>query len=164
MKGNRNVSRPGHFRVQGHRVEDPDATRASKQALDREAARLRRSAARKKVAAKKQRAAAAPRVDVAVPHAFEEAHDRDLAKKLARTSERRAAERRAAERRAGERRVGERRAPKRVKPAAATGAGSGPAPYLGVRTRGVIRRVTRLALTPFAFARAVIDLVRHRED
>ncbi len=146
MKGNRNVPRPGYFRVQGQRVEDPDATKASKQALDREKARLRRRASRKKAArpAAKPRAAVAPKVDVEVPRPLERAHDRELASEFARMNERRPA--------------------RRVKMAARPQASDANHPgYLGAAARGVIRRVARVALAPLTLARAVVDRIRDRD-
>jgi hypothetical protein len=144
MGKKRNVPRPGHFRVQGHRVEDSDATRLSKEALDREAARLGRRAAKRPKAPKRRRAPAAPKVEVVVPPSFAQAHDREL--------------------------MSPRRAPRRVTPPAPAPAAARGRPaeaelprYLVDTARGVIRRVARVALSPLALARAVVDRFRDRD-
>ena len=138
-KRHRNVPGPGHFKVQGHPVEDGDAAARSKQALDREAARLRRRPATRAAAPKRRSAAVAAKVDVAVPQAFARAHDRDFA----RMNERRTVE----------------AANKRVKPAR----GEAHPGYLSDAARGVIRRVARVALAPLSLARAVVDRFRDRD-
>lgn len=132
----RNVPGPGHFKVQGHRVEDNDVAKLSKQALDREAARLGRRAARKPAAPKRTRARVAPKPDLVVPEALERAHDRDFA----RMNER-------------------RRAPQHSRPAG----GADHPGYLAEAARGVIRRVARVALAPLSIARAVVDRIRDRD-
>ncbi len=147
----RNVPGPGHFKVQGHRVEDNDAAATSKQALDREAARLQRRGPRKAApAAKKARARIAPKVDVAVPAVLERAHDREVARvherDFGRMNERRSTR--------------AQQADKRVKSAG----GDGHQPrYLAEAARGVIRRVARVALAPLSIARAVVDRIRDRD-
>lgn len=134
-KRHRNAPGPGHFKVQGHRVEDNDAAATSKQALDREAARLKRRAVKKAVAPKRRRAAAAPKVDVVVPKVLERAHDREFAK------------------------MNERRPARRAEPAA----GDAQPSYLSEAARGMIRRVARVALAPLSLARAVVDRIRDRD-
>ena len=136
-KRQRNAPGPGHYKVQGHPVEDNDVASMSKQALVREAARLKRRATRNKAApAKRQRAATAPRVDLAVPPSLERAHDREFA------------------------RMNERKPAKRVK----RSGGDGAQPrYFTDAARGVIRRVARVALAPLSLARAVVDRFRDRD-
>lgn len=134
-KRHRNVPGPGHYKVQGHHVEDNDAAGTSKQALDREAARLKRRAPKKVAAPKRRRAPAAPKVEVVVPKPLERAHDREFAK------------------------MNERRAPRRVEVAADDGRPR----YLTEAARGVIRRVARVALAPLSLARAVVDRIRDRD-
>jgi len=133
-KRHRNVPGPGHYKIQGHHVEDNDAAGTSKQALDREAARLKRRAPKKAAAPKRRRAALAPKVEVVVPKPLERAHDREFAK------------------------MNERRAPRRVEAAE-----DGQPRYLAEAARGVIRRVARVALAPLSLARAVVDRIRDRD-
>lgn len=121
---------PGFFKVQGGAIEDRDVADLSKQALVREAARRKRKARPKRAAAAKKGATLAPTVDVAVPRAFERAHDREFA------------------------RMNERKPPRRVK---AAGAQAEQPRYLTDAARGVMRRVARVAMAPLALARAVVD-------
>lgn len=134
-KRHRNAPGPGHFKVQGHRVEDSDVAGTSKQALDREAARLKRRAPKKAAAPKRRRAAPAPKVEVVVPKVLERAHDREFA------------------------RMNERRPPRRTEAATREEQPS----YLSEAARGVIRRVARVALAPLSLARAVVDRIRDRD-
>jgi hypothetical protein len=138
-KRHRNVAGPGHFKVQGHRVEDKDAAKMSKQALDREAARRKARPKRKRVvAAGKRRAPVVPRAQP--PHApdvLARAHDREFA------------------------RMNEQRRAKRIK--AANGNGNGHPRYFSDAARGVIRQVARMALAPLSLARAVVDRIRDRD-
>jgi hypothetical protein len=130
---------PGYFKVQGGSVEDRDAAGRAKSALGREAARRQRRAGRKTKlgAAPKEQRAKEPPKPKAHPAATVRAADREYA----RMNERRAP------------------APKRVK---AAGEAEQPR-YLSDTARGVIRRVARLAYTPVALARAVVDHFRERE-
>lgn len=137
-KRHRNGPGPGHFKVQGHRVEDNNAAKVSKQALDRE--RVQRKARPKRkpaVAAGKRRAPVVPRTEpLHAPEVLARAHDRDFA------------------------RMNEQRRDKRVK--AANGNGHHPR-YFSDAARGVIRRVARVALAPLSLARAVVDRIRDRD-
>jgi len=135
-KRHRNAPGPGHFKVQGHPVEDADTTKASKQALVREAARLKRRPKPKRVAAKRARPALAQKVEVAVPAAFEHVHDREFA------------------------RMNERKAAKRVKPSDAE---AHQPRYLTQTARGLLQRAARVALAPLALARAVVDRFRDHD-
>ena len=136
-KRHRNAPGPGHFKVQGHPVEDHDITGMNKQALVREAARLKHRPPKKKSATPKQkRAAAAPKVDVEVPPSFARVHDREFAA------------------------MNERKPGKRVKPSERE---TQHPRYLAETARGVIRRVARVALAPLALARAVVDRIRHHD-
>jgi hypothetical protein len=135
-KRHRNAPGPGHYKVQGHPVEDNDVASLSKQALVRESARLKRRVTRKKAAAPaRTRAAAAAKVDLAVPRVLEREHDRDF------------------------QRMNERRPAKRVKPSAA----DGHAGYFSDAARGVLRRVARVALAPLSLARAGVDRFRDHD-
>ena len=137
-KRNANVPGPGFYKIQGSHVEDRDAAKVSKRALDREAARRKQKGVAKQAAPKRVRAKAAARVEIPpTPEVLAREHDRQFA------------------------RLNERRRPKKVKPAPVR-AQDYPS-YLGATARGVIRRAARLALTPLALARAVVDRVRHRE-
>jgi hypothetical protein len=128
---------PGHFKVQGGAVEDRDIASMNKQALVREAARLKHRPPKKKIAAPKQkRAAAVPKADVEVPPSFARVHDREFAA------------------------MNERKPGKRVKPS--EGETQHPR-YLVDTARGVIRRVARVALAPLALARAVVDRFRDHD-
>lgn len=134
-----NAQGPGHFKVQGHSVEDNDAAKMSKQALVREAARRKERGQRKRAATPKQprRGPALPKTPpLETPEVLARAHDRDFA----RMNER-------------------KKAPKRV-----TAAGREAEPgYFSEAARGVIRRVARVALAPLALARAVVDRFRDRD-
>lgn len=130
-----NAQGPGHFKVQGHSVEDNDAANASKQALVREAARRKQRGQRKRAATPKQprRAPSLPTAPLPeTPEVLARAHDRDFA------------------------RMNERKAPKRVK----SSGGEAQPRYLTEAARGVIRRVARVALAPLSLARAVVDRFR----
>jgi hypothetical protein len=128
---------PGYYKVQGGAVEDRDIASRNKQALDREAARLKRRSAPKKKAASKQKRAVAPKVDVEVPASFARVHDREFAA------------------------MNERQPGKRVKPSETE---THHPRYLSEAARGVIRRVARVALAPLALARAVVDRFRGDDD
>jgi hypothetical protein len=124
-------------RAGNHR--DRDGTRSSKQALVREAARLKRRGVRQRKGGGSpgvQAAAAAPRAE-ALPSStvLARAHDREFA------------------------RMNERKAPKRVK---AVGPDEQPS-YLTDAARGILRRVARYAMAPLSLARAVVDRFRGRE-
>lgn len=141
--GKRRTSHPGpdFYKVQGGHVEDRDVTALSKQALVREAARLKRRpitpAPRRKRAAK-----VAKPEPIVVPEALVRANDREIGREFAR--------------------MNERRQPRRVARAEPLRDEDYPT-YLGGAARGVIRRVVRLALTPLVLARAVVDHFRHHE-
>jgi hypothetical protein len=137
-KRHRNAPGPGHFKVQGHVVEDNDTARKSKQALVREASQLKERGQRKRAAPKKARRAPSVVAKTALPETpdvLARAHDREFA------------------------RMNERKPPKRVKAAADDGHPG----YLTEAARGVIRRVARVALAPLALARAAIDRIRDRD-
>lgn len=136
-KRHRNAPGPGHFKVQGHPVEDNDAASASKQALVREAARLKRRAPKKKAAMSRALPSLAAKVDVEVPAPFARAHDREFAA------------------------MNERKPAKRVKKGGGDDAHQ--PRYLTETARGVIQRVARVALAPLALARAVVDRFRHHD-
>ena len=128
---------PGHFKVQGGAVEDRDIASMNKQALVREAARLKRRPAKKKAAAPKQkRAAMAQPVDVEVPPSFARVHDREFAE------------------------MNERKPAKAVK---RTEGDTHQPRYLAETARGMLRRVARVALAPLALARAVVDRFRDHD-
>ena len=135
-KRHRNAPGPGHFKVQGHPVEDNDVASMSKQALVREAARLKRRAPKKKAATPKQRPSLASKVDIEVPAPFARAHDREFAS------------------------MNERKPAKRVK--RVNGDAYQPR-YLTETARGVMKRVARVALAPLALARAVVDRFRDHD-
>ena len=133
----RGPNQTGFYKLKGGAVEDRDATKLSKQALVREAARLKRGGERK-VAAKRAVAAKVPKVELPpTPEVLARAHDREYA----RMNERRPAR-------------------KRVK-AAPVREQDYPS-YLGSAAR-VVRRVARVALMPLALARAVVDRFRHHD-
>ncbi|HXU67896.1 MAG TPA: hypothetical protein VN947_01140 [Polyangia bacterium] len=138
-KRNPNVPGPGFYKIQGSHVENRDAAKASKRALDREAARRKqKAAARPAAAVRRVRAKAASKVEIPpTPEVLAREHDRDF------------------------QRMNERRAVKKVKPAPVRREDY--PSYLGATARGVIRRVARLAFAPLALARAVVDRVRHRD-
>ncbi|MCA1664471.1 MAG: hypothetical protein LC659_09415 [Myxococcales bacterium] len=128
---------PGHFKVQGGAVEDRDIASMNKQALVREAARLKHRAPKKKAATPKQkRPVAPPKVEVEVPASFARVHDREFEA------------------------MNERTAGTRVK--SSNGDTQQPR-YLSQTARGVIRRVARVALAPLALARAVVDRFRDHD-
>jgi hypothetical protein len=137
-KRHRNGPGPGHFKVQGHRVEDNDTAKQSKQALERAAGRRKARPKRKPVvAAGKRRAPLVPRAEPPqAPEVLARAHDREFE------------------------RMNEQRRQKRVK--AANGNGHHPR-YFSDAARGVIRRVARVALAPLSLARAVVDRIRDRD-
>src|SRR3954468_24566522 len=130
-----NAQGPGHFKVQGHSVEDNDTARMSKRALVREAARLKERGVRKRAPSKPARRAPSAVANKALPETPEvlaRAHDREFG------------------------RMNERKPPKRVKAAG----GDGHPGYFSEAARGVIRRVARVALAPLSLARAVVDRFR----
>jgi hypothetical protein len=136
--GKRNANHPGFFKVKGAAIEDRDIAGMAKQALDRSAARrkqkglVRKKAVAPKRARKVSGLATEPFTEP--PEAMARQHDRDFA----RMNERRPAVRRKATP------VHDEDYPS----------------YLGATARGVIRRMVRLALTPFAVARAVAHEIR----
>jgi hypothetical protein len=133
----RGPNQTGFYKLKGGSVEDRDATKLSKQALVREAARLKRSGGERKVAAKRAVAQKAPKVELPqTPEVLARAHDREYA------------------------RMNERRPRKRVK-AAPVREQDYPS-YLGSAAR-IVRRVARVALAPLALARAVVDRIRHHD-
>jgi hypothetical protein len=140
--GKRGANHPGFFKVQGGAVEDRDKAARSKQALDREAASLKRRAGARKPAPAARRVRK-PTVAKAPPTEPPEVLAREHDRAFARMNERRPA-------------------PKRVKRAAVQVRREDYPSYLGATARGVIRRAMRVALTPFALARAVVDRFRER--
>ncbi|HEX8952380.1 MAG TPA: hypothetical protein VF945_11075 [Polyangia bacterium] len=154
----RHHNAPGHadFEAQGHAVEGGDGAGRSKQALVREAARLRRRARAKKPAAKKAAKATAAKTAAAKTTAAKQAAKTaaaktTAAKKAAKTAAAKAHDREFAK-------MNERRQPGRVDVAAE----SGQPLYLAQAARGLIRRVARVALAPLSLARAVVDRLRDR--
>jgi hypothetical protein len=140
--GNKRGVVPGHFKVQGHAVEDRDTAHMSKQALDRDRARYKRTAGKAKRSAKPkpQRLVEPPRdSDLPTASVLARAHDREFAKMNER----------------------QRKAPKRVKSAA--GGEADQPRYLADAARGLLRRVARYAMAPLALARAVVDRLRDRD-
>lgn len=150
--GKRRSNHPGpdFFKVQGGHVEDRDTTALSKQALVREAARLKRRGERRPLppAPRRKRAAKVAKAEpIVVPEALTRANDREIGREIGREFAR----------------MNERRpAPKRVRPATPLRDQDYPT-YLGAAARGVMRRVARLALAPFVLARAVVEHFRHRD-
>jgi hypothetical protein len=136
-KRHRNAPGPGHFKVQGHPVEDNEVAQMSKQALVREAARLKERGGRKRVAkpAKRQAPALPKAKPLETPAVLARAHDREFA------------------------RMNERKPPKRVKAAPRDGHPG----YLSEAARGIMRRVARVALAPLSLARAVVDRFRDHD-
>ena len=122
--------------MQGHRVEDNDITKLSKQALERDAGRRKARAKRKAPVAAKRRAPVVARAEAPhTPEVLARAHDREFAS------------------------MNEQRPPKRVKAVP----GNGHPRYFSDTARGVIRRAARLALAPLSLARAVVDRIRDRD-
>ena len=135
----RGPNQTGFYKLKGGAVEDRDATKLSKQALVREAARLKQRGATRKVAAKRAVAPKAPKVELPpTPEVLARAHDREYA------------------------RMNERRPVRKRVKAAPVRAEDYPSSYLGTAAR-VVRRVARVALAPLALARAVVDRFRHRD-
>jgi hypothetical protein len=160
-KRHRNAPGPGHYKVQGHPVEDSDVAASSKQALEREAARRKERVGRKKAAVTAPRqAVATPQSELPpTPPALERVHDRELANRNDRERANRTDRERANRNEREFAKMNERTRGKRVKPSA-------PAPgrgYLGATARGVIRRVARMAMAPLSLARAVVDRLRDRD-
>jgi hypothetical protein len=142
--GKRRTNHPGpdFYKVQGGHVEDRDVTALSKQALVREAARLRRRPVTP--APRRKRAAKVVKPEpIVVPEALTRANDREIGREFARMNERRPVSRRVA-----------RPAPLRAEDYPS---------YLGGAARGVMRRAVQLALTPFVVARALVEHFRHHE-
>ncbi|HEY2748657.1 MAG TPA: hypothetical protein VGL86_28750 [Polyangia bacterium] len=151
--GKRRSSHPGpdYYKVQGGHVEDRDLAAMSKRALVREAARLKQKGGPLTTAPKRKRAPKPGKSEPAVvPAAVTRASDREIGRAVGREVGREFA------------RMNERRAPRRVKRAAPVRERDYPT-YLGAATRGIVRRVARMALAPFALARAVVERLRKHE-
>ena len=128
---------PGHFKVQGGAIEDRETARTSKQALVRQAARLKRRPGAKgnsSVAPPAQRAAEAATLPSAT--VLERVHDREFAK------------------------MNERKPANRVKPSRREEQPR----YFTDAARGLLRRLARYAMAPLSLARAVVERIRVRES
>jgi hypothetical protein len=139
-----NFPRPGHYKVQGSRVEESDGTRASKEALGREEARYERRVARKPRAATAPKQARKKAPPVAASEVLARAHDRELSREFER--------------------MNERRPQRRSRRAAAVEPDPSPPPrYLGQAARGMLQRAMRFALWPIGVARAVLERIRDHD-
>jgi hypothetical protein len=135
---------PGFYKVQGGLVEDRDTTSMSKQALVREAARLKKRAGGKQAlgaAAKRPRKnkVATPAPPAESSSVLARVHDREFAQMNERRQK--------------------RPAPARDR----QGASTAPPPVAGDGARGLVRRAMHYAMTPWVIARAVVDHFRDRD-
>jgi hypothetical protein len=129
---------PGHYKVQGTRVEDRDVGALSRQALGRDRARFDRRDARKKAKSPRPASVQAPKARGEAPAAApptargREQQNREFARMNERVNQRRV------------RMIEEPR-------------------YLTDVVRGMMQRVARVVLSPFALARAVVKRLRDRD-